>query len=130
MHDSQLSGIVIQGIMHGTAVVPDSEYVPLPTVAELKFGTQDVLTEIFDERPAFLPGHAAKLLGGSGVDKEALAAGFRNRPENRMRRRALRGLLGGAPVRIGGQLGQEILIDAIDQPRLREQILHANREGI
>src|SRR5260221_14295228 len=84
MHQATLSVIVIDGVVHGAAIVPEGERARPPSEAAGEFRPRRVGVEEIEDRRALLAGHAVEASGIDRVDEQCLAAGLGMNADRRM----------------------------------------------
>src|ERR1700730_290339 len=84
MHYPTMAVIVIDRVMLGTTIVPESDGANAPTEAAGKFRTNLMAEEVVEYRRAFCGSHTVEGYSVGNVDVERPASGFGVNAHNRM----------------------------------------------
>ncbi len=119
--------VVLDGVVHGTTVVPHEHVAACPAVPVNIFRARGQLVDVFQDRRALGFVHVGKSLGEERIDVQRLAARFRVCAHHGMRHR--RGYLG-YRQRIGGRFAIALRggLAAVLRLEIFEEMLHAGRK--
>jgi len=76
VHEPPLAVIIVDGVVQDAAIVPERDRIGLPAEAAGEFGPHCVLSQILQERRAFLFRHVLETHGECRIDIERSAAGL------------------------------------------------------